>query len=94
MALSNQEMALIEKLDPNCLGIFVEIPGSKIVIFKSIMDSYEGVCTTRTVNDSNYIMSLFCHPSTLDECIKALESIRDEIPWRIVARPVGATLGL
>jgi hypothetical protein len=72
-------------LDSSTLALYLEIAPSKVVLFQAIFESYEGLATVRTVDKDGCLVCLLTNQDMLGECLKVLDSVREELGWRVVS---------
>jgi len=77
----------VNHLDDWALALSLEVPQDKIVILQAFLESYEGLGTVRTVEESgtgdSRIVNLLATRDTLEECMQVLESLKPLVPWRL-----------
>jgi len=76
-----------EKLDDHTYGIFLEVPGSKVVHLQAYFEIHEGVGTVRTMDIRRSLVCILTTTDMLDDCIAILTAIRKNVPWRDVSCP-------
>jgi hypothetical protein len=70
--------------------IYLEIPPEHIAYVKFIFESYEEVGIIRTVDRHRSIIVLLAMPDFADAARKILDSIKNDVPLREIARPADA----
>lgn len=80
----------IDKLDEHCLAIYLEIPGSQIVVLQAYFDHYESVGIVRTLSVAKSLVCILTTPSMLKDCFAILNAIRDTVAWRFTDKPCEA----
>lgn len=78
---------VIEHLDELTYIIYLEVPGSKIVLFQAFFELHEGIGTVRTLNVQKSLVSVLTPTDMLSDCLALLNSIKAEIFWRPVSAP-------
>ncbi|HEY2922397.1 MAG TPA: DUF4911 domain-containing protein [Candidatus Binatia bacterium] len=68
--------------------IYLEIPPEHIAYIKFIFESYEEVGIIRTVDRKKAIIVLLAMTDFLDTARKILDSIKNDVPLREIARPM------
>lgn len=84
---SEEKQAEIEHLDQCAVALYLEVPGSKVVLFQAFFDLYEAIGVVRTVDIR---LSQICIVTTSDmllDCVAVLHALRREIPWRFMKKP-------
>ncbi|MCO6431078.1 MAG: DUF4911 domain-containing protein [Deltaproteobacteria bacterium] len=76
-----------DALDECCLALYLEVPGSKVVLLQGLFELYEDLAVVRTLSVKRSLVCLITTKHMLRECMAALESIREMVPWRPAARP-------
>ena len=84
---SPEFQASLDKLDNECLALYLEVPGSQIVLLQAYFELHEGVAITRTISVARSLICLLTTPSMLNDCLAILASIRHNIEWRFVQKP-------
>lgn len=74
-------------LDDHAVAIYLEVPGSKIVLLQGLFELYEDLAVVRTLSVMKSLVCLITTKSKLADCHKALEAIQPMVRWRPVARP-------
>lgn len=82
-----QRSGIIETLDAHCLAIYLEVPGSKIVELQALVESYEGLAIVRTISVRDALICILAAPDQFQATTALLDSIVNQIPWRLVSRP-------
>lgn len=72
----------IRQIDADTHLICLEVPTSSIVLLQGLFETYEGLGTVRSLDTKNSLLSVITTGSCLNDCLKLLESIKNEIPWR------------
>ena len=81
----------IEQLDPYTYAIYLEVPGSKVVLLQGLFENYEGLGTVRTLDIRKSLVCILTTSSVKDECLAALNGIKSLVPWREVEKPEEAS---
>lgn len=82
-----QEKAEIESPDPITRIVYLEVPGSKVVLLQAYFELYESLGVVRTLSARDALVCIVTTASMLDECLTALNAIRDKIGWRFAVLP-------
>jgi hypothetical protein len=77
----------IEKIDPYTYIIYLEVPGSRVVLLQAQFELYEGLGTVRTLDIKNSLVCIIATPTTLDDCLKLLDALKEQIHWRFAPIP-------
>jgi hypothetical protein len=83
----------LDKLDDDCLALYLEVPGSKIVQLQAIFEICEDVAITRTLSVAKSMICLLTTPSMLNDCLAILDAIRNNVPhdnnihWKFLPIP-------
>ena len=80
----------LDTIDEHCVAIYLEVPASKIVLFQSLFETYEGVGLVRTLSIKKSLICILTTPAMSESCFNILDAIRDELPSRFVPRPIEA----
>ena len=84
---TNREVIQADFLDQECRAIYLEVPGSAIVLLQAYFESYEGVGIIRTLSVKKSLVCILTTASMFEDCCKILHAIRDQVPWRTVPKP-------
>ncbi len=87
MNVPSVNRALIETVDSETCVIYLEVPGTRVVLFQGFFELYEGVGTVRTLDIRNSLVCVITTPTMLDDCLLILEAMATTVPWRMVAKP-------
>ena len=68
-------------LDEHTVAIFLQIPASKVAFLQSLIETYEGLGTVRTVNVRESLVALISTKEQLPVCLEILESLKPATPW-------------
>jgi len=74
------------QLDPHTWGIYLEVPGSKVVLLQALFELYEGLGTVRTIDIKRSLVCVMTTNTLLEQCLSALQELRSEVPWRFAER--------
>ena len=77
----------IEELDSHTYAIYLEVPGSKVVLLQSLFENYEGLGTVRTLDIRKSLVCILTTSSLKEDCLRALSEMRNLVPWREVEKP-------
>lgn len=80
----------LDTIDEHCAAIYLEVPASKVVLFQSLFETYEGIGLVRTLSIQKSLICILTTPSMAEHCFAVLDAIRGELPSRFVTRPVEA----
>ncbi len=80
----------LDKIDDECVAYYLEVPGSKVVLFQSLFETYEGIGLVRTLSIKKSLICVLTTPSMAQDCFRLIESIKPELPSRFVTRPIEA----
>lgn len=84
----------IEKIDEHSIAVYLDCPGSHVVLLQAYFDLYEGLGVVRTLDIRRSLVCVLTTPDMLEDCIKSLESIRERVPWRYAIVPPQETKDL
>ena len=89
MTLSPQHStsAGVEHIDAQSVILYLDCPGTQVVMLQALFDIYEGVGVVRTLDIRNSLVCVLTTPSMLNDCIAVLESIRDKVQWSYAPIP-------
>lgn len=76
-----------EQVDELTHIIYLEVPGSKVVLLQAIFELYEGVGTVRTLDIKRSLVCILTTPDMLPHCLMILDAIEPRILWRFAQRP-------
>lgn len=79
-----------DQLDSQLTAIYLQVPGSQVVLLQAMFELYEGVAVVRTLSIKKSLVAILTTPSMLKVCEGVLDSIKDQIPWQEIARPAEA----
>lgn len=77
----------LEDLDGCATAVYVEIPGSKVVLFQAFFDLYEAVGIVRTIDIRRSQVCVVTTRDQLGDCLALMEALKEMIPWRFVPKP-------
>ena len=77
----------VDYVDSETVAIYLEVPGSKIVLLQGYFELYEGVGIVRTVDVRRSLLCILTTPSMVDDCLAVLDAISEQIPWRPAPLP-------
>ena len=81
----------IDTLDDHCNALYLEVPGSKVVLFQAFFDTYESIGIVRTLSIRDSRICILTTPDTTPIALQILDSIHSFLPWRMLSeRPVEA----
>lgn len=80
----------LDTIDEHCSAIYLEVPSSKVVLFQSVFETYEGIGLVRTLSIQKSLICILTTKSMAEHCFAVLDAIRDELPSRFVSRPIEA----
>jgi hypothetical protein len=81
----------IDKLDDHCNALYLEVPGSKVVLFQAFFDIYESIGVVRTLSIRDSRICIITTPDTTPVALEILNSIQSFLPWRLLnERPIEA----
>ena len=84
---TEEDRALVENPDDETRILYLEVPGSKVVLLQSFFELYEGLGLVRTIDIRSSQVCIITTTSQLDDSFKALYDIREAVPWRLIAKP-------
>ena len=76
-----------EDLDGIAVAVYLEVPGSKVVLFQAFFDIYEDVGFVRTIDIKRSRVCVVTTKDLFPKCKEILESIKSNVPWRLVEKP-------
>lgn len=80
----------IEQLDEGSFALYLEVPGSKVVLLQAYFELYEGVGVVRTVDIRTSRVCIVTTKSLLQDCLTVLESIHEKTGWKFTKPPAEA----
>jgi len=81
-----------EKIDYYTCMIYLELPGSRVVLLQAFFESYEGLGVVRTLDIRQGLVCILTTPDMLSEALAVLEAEQDSLAWRFAEKPDGETL--
>lgn len=81
-------------LDSETYAIYLNVPGSQIVVLQAFFELYEGVAITRTLSVKNSLVCLLTVPDMYPDCVAILNAIHNIVPWRMAEPPDQQTRAL
>ena len=75
------ESSLLD-LDGQTTALFLEVPGPKVVVLQGFFELFEGLGIVRTIDVRKSQIAILTTNSLLDECIAALEGVKEEVQWK------------
>ena len=72
----------IDQLDEYCVALYLEVPGSSVVLLQALLESYDGIGVVRTLSIRDSLICLLTTPSEVSSLIDLLNSVHDNLPWR------------
>ena len=76
-----------EILDDWAVALYVEVPGSKVVLFQAFLDLYEAVGIVRTIDIRRSRVCVVTTRDQLQDCLSIMEALKATVPWRMVEKP-------
>lgn len=76
-----------EDLDGHAVAIYLEVPGSKVVLFQAYMDLSEDIGFVRTIDIRRSRVCVVTTHDMLPECLRLLDVLKTTIGWRYVEKP-------
>jgi hypothetical protein len=86
----SEGLQYLDTIDEHCSAIYLEVPSSKVVLFQSLFETYEGIGLVRTLSIQKSLICILTTQSMAEHCFGVLEAIQNELPSRFVSRPVEA----
>lgn len=83
--MHNLEMG--DDLDGCAVALYVEVPGTKVVLFQAFFDMYEAIGIVRTIDIRRSQVCVLTTKDQLKDCMDLLEAVREYVPWRLIERP-------
>ena len=77
----------IEQIDEGTCAVYLEVPGSKVVLLQAYFELYEGVGVVRTLDIRTSLVGIVTTTSLLKDCIAVLEQIQETTGWRYAPCP-------
>lgn len=74
-------------LDDETVALYLEIPGSRVVLLQAYFELYEELGTVRTIDIKNSLVCIITTNSMMTACCELLKAIRSEIDWRSIPQP-------
>lgn len=80
-------LELVDQLDDQTLAIYLQVPGEDVVKLQAFFEQYEGLGIVRTLSIKKSLIAIITTPSMLDDCLRLLEDLKEQIPWTQLPRP-------
>ena len=77
-----------EDLDGCAVAVYLDVPGSKVVLFQAFFEIYEAIGCVRTIDIRQSKVCVVTTRDCLADCERLLNGIKDIVPWRFCERPV------
>src|SRR5437868_180480 len=77
----------VDRLDSETFAIYLEVPGSKVVLLQAFFEHYEGVGVVRTLDIRRSLVCILTTPAMLDEALRVLDAAHEELGWRFAPLP-------
>lgn len=78
--ISNDQNHLLQ-LDEFAIAIFLKLPASKVAFLQSLLETYEGLGTVRTLDVKNSLIAVITTTSQLATCEEVLNQIKPQVSW-------------
>ena len=85
--MTDEALKLLDQLDEYTTAIYLEVPGSKVVLFQGYFELFEGLGLVRTLSIRKSLICVLTTPKLANTCLAVLEAIKTSVPWRIIERP-------
>ncbi len=80
----------VQYSDDITCALFLEVPGVDVVLFQAYFELHESLGVVRTIDIKRSLICVLTTTSFLSEVEELLNSIRGEIPWKLVDPPLDA----
>ena len=78
----------VDTLDESCAAVYLEVPGSSVVLFQALLESHDGIGVVRTLSIRDNLISILTTPAMAPLLVDLLQSVRENLPWRALeSRP-------
>lgn len=77
----------VEHIDGDSVVVYLDCPGTDVVLLQAYFDLYEGLGIVRTLDIRRSLVCILTTPDMLSNCLAALESIQGQIPWKFAPYP-------
>lgn len=77
----------IEHIDAQSVVLYLDCPGTHVVLLQAYFDIYEGIGVVRTLDIRNSLVCILTTPSMLQDCLAVLDSIRPQVQWNFAPIP-------
>ena len=75
------------ELDECAVALYLEVPGSKVVMFQAFFDMYEAIGVVRTIDIRRSRVCVVTTRDMLPDCMRLLEALREYVDWSFVEPP-------
>lgn len=79
-----------EAIDDGTMALYLEVPGSNVVLLQAFFELYEGVGLVRTLDIRKSLVCVLTTPSLLEDCQAILREVKPIVRWRTAATPSAA----
>ncbi len=69
------------QLDEIAIAIFIKLPASKVAFLQSLLETYEGLGTVRTLDVKNSLIAIITTSEQLSLCQQLLNEIKPQVSW-------------
>lgn len=81
-------------LDSDTYAIYLEVPGSSIVLLQGCFELHEGIGIVRTLSVKNSLICILTVPDMYQDCVNLLNAINNIVPWKVAPIPDAETRDL
>lgn len=74
-------------LDPETAALYLEIPGSRVVLLQAYFETAEGIGIVRTLDIKRSLVTVLTTTSMLETCQSLLFAVWDRLHWQAAAPP-------
>ncbi len=78
--ISSDQTHLLQ-LDEFAIALFVKLPASKVAFLQSLLETYEGLGTVRTLDVKNSLIAVITTTLQLATCEELLNSVKPIVSW-------------
>ena len=70
------------EVDSETVLLLLEVPRSQIVFLSALIEGYDGLAVSKTIDESRGLVCLITTKDYEPECLRLLDSLKSEMPWR------------
>lgn len=77
----------VELIDAQSVVIYLDCPGSNVVLLQAYFDIYESLGVVRTLDIKESLVCILTTPSMLNDCLEVLAAIQPSVGWTFAQIP-------